>query len=519
MARREPDRPSVAIVGAGFGGIAAGVKLRKAGVDDFVILERSTGIGGVWWDNRYPGAEVDVASHLYSYAFAPHDWTRTHAGQDELQHYLEKVVDDFGLRPHLRLSTAVEEATWSEDDHSWTVRLSTGDSIVCQLLVSAVGFLNEPNYPEWPGLDRFTGPVFHTARWEHEHDLRGKRIAVVGTGSTATQVVPHLAEVAERLYVFQRDPGWVMPKGERGFSDDERTALRRPLNRWKLRLKTLWMLERGVLRGDVYRPGWKINVEREQMCRQYIDAVFAERPDLREAVTPSYPYPGKRPIFASTYYPTLLRDNVELVPRAVASVTENGIVDVDGVEREIDVLVLATGFKAAEYLRRLRVVGRDGRSLHDVWAGDPYAFLGMTVPGFPNFVMMYGPNTNGGEIVSNLERQAEYATRLAKRLRRGDATAIEVKPRWCERYNAWLQKRMQNTSWTTTNTYFVSQSGRIVTQWPYGATLYGALTKVLGPPSETSRRLLDRQGRTASPRFDDAESRGSGPLSSLRSTR
>jgi cation diffusion facilitator CzcD-associated flavoprotein CzcO len=481
--------PRVVIVGAGFGGLAAGVKLRNAGIDTFTIIESSAGVGGTWWDNRYPGVEVDVESHLYSYAFKHHDWTRTHAGQAELQAYLEEVVDEYDLRRNLRLNTFVDEAVWDERTHEWTVRLGSGEELVCHMLISAVGFLNEPRYPDWPGLDDFAGPKFHTARWEPEHDLSGKRVGVVGTGSSAVQVVPEIAKVAEKLYVFQRDPGWIMPKRERDFTPEERAALRRPLNRWKYRLKNLWLLEKGVIGGALYRPGTKVNAAREAMARAYIERELADYPELKEAVTPKYPYPGKRPVFASTFYPALKRPNVELVPRAVEKVTERGLVDVDGVEREIDVLVLCTGFHAAEYLPRLRVVGRDGIELHDFWKGEPFAFLGMTVPGYPNFVIMYGPNTNGGEIVSNLERQAEYAVRMVQRLRYEDVTAIEVRPSVCRWYNEWLQRKMIGTSWTTTHTYFVSATGRVVTQWPYGAAIYGLFTKLFGRIAETTRRL------------------------------
>lgn len=483
--------PTVVIVGAGLGGIAAGVKLTKAGIDTFTILERSAGIGGVWWDNRYPGAEVDVASHLYSYSFFRRDWSRTHARRDELHEYLEDVVDKFDLRQQIRLGTTVDEATWDDSTHTWSVRLDSGETLTCHILISAVGFLNHPNRPSWPGLEGFAGPSFHTSEWEHEHELEGKRIAVVGTGSTAAQVVPELAKTAKQIYLFQRDPGWVMPKGERDFTEDERSELGKWYQHWKLRLSILLLLEKGVLRGDVYRPGTKRNLAREEMCRNYIDATFADRPDLRDAVTPSYHYPGKRPIISTGYYPSLLCDNVELVPHAVTSVTEKGVIAADGIERQVDVLVLSTGYQAANYLPRLRVVGRDGKSLHDVWAGEPYAFLGLTVPGFPNFFMIYGPNTNGGEIVSNTERQAEYAARVAKRLRRGRVTSVEVKRSWCQRYNSWLQGRMQNTSWSETHNYFTSASGRIVTQWPYGATLYGVMTKLLGRASEKARALDD----------------------------
>jgi cation diffusion facilitator CzcD-associated flavoprotein CzcO len=477
----------VVIVGGGCGGIAAGVKLKQAGIHSFTIVEKSDGIGGTWWDNTYPGAEVDVVSHLYSYSFKRNDWTRTHARRDELQRYLEETVDEYGLRPNFRLGTKVEHAVWDEDSRRYTVRLADGEELTCNILISAVGLLNHPNYPDWPGLDDFEGVKFHTSQWEHQHDLTGKRVAVVGTGSTAVQLVPEIAPIVKQLYLFQREPGWIVPKGERDFTAEERATLRQPLHRRIERIKKFGLLEKNLWAGAIYRPGTKVNAMREQQCRDYIEREFADLPDLRAAVTPTYPYPGKRPIFHSTFYAALKRDNVELVPRAVASVTPTGIVDVDGVEREIDVLVIAIGFKAAEYLPDLEVTGVGGRTIHEVWDTEPYAFLGITVPGFPNFFMLYGPNTNGGEIVFFLERQSEYAVRVAKRIRRGRVSAVEVRKSWTDVYNRWLQSRMKGTSWVVSRNYFTAPSGRIVTQWPYGALLYGLLTKVLGPPSEKAR--------------------------------
>lgn len=481
--------PRVVVVGAGFGGIAAGVKMKQAGIHTFTIYEASDGVGGTWWDNTYPGVEVDVGSHLYSYSFKPYDWSRTHARQDELQRYLEETVDDFGLRPHIRLGTAVDAATWDESRHVWTVRLADGTEDECHVLISAVGFLNVPRYPDWPGLDEFEGPAFHTARWEHEHDLTDKVVAVVGTGSSATQVVPAIQPIVKHLYVFQREPGWVMPKGEREFTEAERRALRNPWRRRRERLRLKWMMERNIWGGDLFRPGTKANEARRQFCLDYIERSFADRPDLKEAVTPTYPYPGKRPIFASTFYPALKQPNVELVPKAVTAVTRTGIVDADGIERRIDVLVMATGFRPTEYLSRLRVVGRDGVSLHDYWQGEPHAYLGITVPGFPNFYMLYGPGTNGGEIVTMLESQSEYAVRAMKRMRRERVTAVEVRPWFEERWNRWLQRQMIGTSWTMSKNYFTAPTGRVVTQWPHGCTVYRALTKALGRVSETTRAL------------------------------
>ncbi len=480
--------PRVVVVGAGFGGIAAGVKLKRAGIDTFTIYESSLGIGGTWWDNTYPGAEVDVGSHLYCFSFKQHDWTRTHAKQAELQKYLEETVDEFGLRPHLQLGVEVESATWDDDRHVWTLRLDDGTVDECHVLVSGVGFLNVPRYPDWPGLEEFQGPKFHTARWEHHHDLAGKVVAVVGVGSSATQIVPAIQPIVARLYVFQREPGWVLPKGEKDFTDDERIAYasrwRRLRERWRLRL----LLEKNLWDGRIWRPGTKANRAREQLCRDYIARKFADRPDLREAVTPKYPYPGKRPVLASTFYSALKKPNVELVPRAVASVTPTGIVDAEGVERAVDVIVMATGFKPADYLARLRVVGRDGRTLQEHWAGEPRAYLGITVPGFPNFYMLYGPGTNGGDIVSMLESQAEYAVRAVKRMRRERVTAIEVRPSFEARWYGWLQSKMDGTSWTVSNNYFKSPTGKVVTQWPYGNSQYVLMSKLLGRVSETTRR-------------------------------
>jgi cation diffusion facilitator CzcD-associated flavoprotein CzcO len=479
--------PEVAVVGSGFAGIAAGVKLRKAGIESFTIYEKALDVGGTWRDNTYPGCEVDTSSSLYAYSFTKPSWSRTHARQADLRKYLESVVDDFGLRPHIRTGVAVDRAVWDESAQAYTLQLDDGTTATCHVLISAVGFLNVPKMPDWPGLESFRGPAFHTARWEHEHDLTGRRVAVVGTGSSAIQLVPEVAKVAGRVLLFQREPGWILPKGERDYTPEEMEALRRPLQWRRERLRQLRRIEKNLWRAGAYRPGAKPNAGGERVCRRYIEREFAERPDLREALTPTYPYWGKRVIFASTFYAALKRENVELVPRAVTRVTETGVVDTEGMEHPVDVLVLATGFQPTNYLAHLQVVGRDGRSLRDHWAGEPRAYLGITVPGFPNFFIMYGPGTNGGEIVWMLERQAEYAVRVVRRMTRTGATAVEVKRRWAGAYDRWLQWAVRKTAWTVSRNYFKSGSGKVVTQWPYGPLLYWALTKSLGRWSETAR--------------------------------
>jgi cation diffusion facilitator CzcD-associated flavoprotein CzcO len=318
--------------------------------------------------------------------------------------------------------------------------------------------------------------------------LTGKVVAVVGTGSSATQVAPAIQPMVKQLYVFQREPGWIMPKGERDFTDEERMAFAKPLRRKRERWRLQYMLEKNLWGGRLFRPGSKLNQARERFCVDYIAREFADRPDLREAVTPTHPFGGKRPVFASTFYPALKEPNVELVPRAVDSVTRTGIVDAMGIERAVDAIVMATGFQPTNYLARLPVAGRDGRTLHEHWAGEPRAYLGITVPGFPNFYMLYGPGTNGGELVIMLESQAEYAVRAVKRMIRERVTAIEVRPSFEATWYRWLQSRMKGTSWTMCNNYFRSRTGKIVTQWPSGNIVYRVLTKLLGRISETTER-------------------------------
>jgi cation diffusion facilitator CzcD-associated flavoprotein CzcO len=311
-------------------------------------------------------------------------------------------------------------------------------------------------------------------------------VAVVGSGSTATQVVPAIQPIVKKLYVFQREPGWVSPKFERDLSDEERALFANPWRRAVDRSRLRWLIEKSLWGGAMFRPGTKLHGQRQRACLDYIACEFADRPDLRQGVTPRYPFPGKRPIMATTYYPALKKDNVELVPLAVSRVTPTGIVDADGVERAVDVVVMATGFQAADYLNRLRIVGREGHTLQDRWAGEPRAYLGITVPGFPNFFMLYGPGTNGGELVSMLEAQAEYAVRALRRMGREGLSAIEVRPSFEALWYRWMQSKMKGTSWTMSNNYFKSETGKVVTQWPSGNLVYRVLTKLLGRVSETS---------------------------------
>ena len=474
---RAPIR--VAVIGAGLGGIAAAVKLRRSTSASVVIFEQSAGVGGTWFDNRYPGCEVDVHSHAYSFSFLKYDWPRTHATQAELLAYAEQVVDRFGLRPLLRLNTRVTDLAWEESTKTWRLSTGEGGSEEFDVVVSALGLLSVPRYPEWPGLDTFAGPCFHTSRWE-EHDLAGKSVAVVGTGSTAVQIVPAIAPVAGQVYVFQREPGWVEPKYEHDFSPRQRWVYRRvPLAQ---RLNRAWIFHKGNRRFRGYEVGSRRQQRMREVCERFIAGAVKD-PATRAAVTPDYPWGCKRPILSSTFYPALNRDNVELVPQAVSRVTPGGVVDATGTSRDVDVLILSTGFQPTKFLASLDVKGRDGRSVHDVWRERASAFLGITVPGFPNFFILYGPNTNGGvSVIAQLERQAEVVVRSVRRLERTRRASIDTSPVAARRFVAWVDRRMA-TSASAMNAgchnYYHDPAGHNVTQWPGGHLTYAIATRLI----------------------------------------
>ncbi|WP_203734787.1 flavin-containing monooxygenase [Paractinoplanes durhamensis] len=467
----------VAIIGAGLGGIAAAVKLRRNKNVSYTIFEQSTGVGGTWFDNRYPGCEVDVHSHAYSFSFLTYDWPRTHATQPELLAYAEHVVDHFGLRPHLRLGTRVTDLVWEESTSSYTLSTEHGDTEVFDVVISALGLLSVPRYPSWPGLDTFEGPCFHTSRWE-EHDLTGKTVAVVGTGSTAVQIVPAIAPAAGQVYVYQREPGWVEPKNEHDFTARQRWIFRNvPLAQ---RLNRAWIFHKGNRRFRGYDTGSGRQQRMRALCERFITTTIKD-PITRTAVKPDYPWGCKRPILSSNFYPSLNRDDVELVPHAVYRVTPTGLIDATGTERQVDVLVLSTGFQPTKFLAGIDVKGRDGRGIHDVWRERASAFMGITVPGFPNFFILYGPNTNGGvSVIAQLERQAEVVAGAVRRLSRGRRRSIDTSPEAARRFVAWVDRKLA-TSASAMNAgchnYYHDPSGHNVTQWPGGHLAYALATR------------------------------------------
>ena len=475
----------VAIIGAGLGGLAAAVKLRQRTTADFVIFEQSAGIGGTWRDNRYPGCEVDIHSHVYSYSFLRYQWPRTHATQPELLAYAEHVAATFGLAAHLRLNTKVTSLTWEEPAARYTLTTGDGERHEFDVVISATGLLSVPRYPDWPGLASFAGPCFHTARWEPDHDLSGKTVAVVGTGSTSAQVVPSIAPRVGQLYVYQREPGWIEPKREREFTRRELWFYRHvPLAQ---RAHRAWLFYQAMRRFKGFDVNGKLQPRLREACLAFIGRSIHD-PATREAVTPRYPWGCKRVVLASTFYDALNRPNVELVPHAVTRVTPAGLVDATGAERQVDVLILSTGFQPTSFLSGIEVKGRDGRGIHDAWQGRPNAFLGVTVAGFPNFFILYGPNTNGGgSIIHQLERQAEVAANAVRRLERGTVfhpavRSIDTRPRAQRRWVAWIDHRLATAASAMDSgchNYYHVAGGANVTQWPGTHLGYAVATRLL----------------------------------------
>jgi cation diffusion facilitator CzcD-associated flavoprotein CzcO len=470
--------PSVAVIGAGFGGMAAAVALKRAGVDDLVIIERSDGVGGTWRSNTYPGAACDVQSHLYSLSFAPNPaWTRTYARQPEILAYLENVADEFDLRRHLRVNTAVHTARWCADDAQWELTASDGAAIRADVVVSAVGLFGEPRAPEINGLADFTGPVVHTARWDDSVPWTGQRVGVIGTGASGVQVIPELADVAASVTVFQRTPPWMVPKDDRRFSTTELERFAAEPATMAAERERIWQefhVNTAIAADDPLVAG------RAGYATAFLEAQVADD-RLRADLTPDYPFRCKRVLLGDAYYRALQRDHVALVSDPITRVTA-GAVETAVSTYDVDAIVLATGFETSHYLSGLDVVGTGGRSLHDEWAGDPRAYLGVAVHGYPNFFMLYGPNTNqgGNSIVYILEAAAELVVDAVRVLAR-EGGSLEVTAEAEAEFNKRIDAELERSIWTLCDSYFRSSSGRIVTQWPYTELEYQRRTSAMRP--------------------------------------
>ncbi len=463
-----PARTSVLVVGTGFAGLGTAVRLRETGRLDFVVIERGHDVGGTWRDNRYPGCACDVPSHLYSFSFAPNpDWTRAFSPQPEIEAYLQRVARERGVLPHVRFGTELLSARWDEADLTWTVETNRG-TVVADVLVLGSGGLSEPKVPSLPGLETFRGTTFHSATWDHEHDLTGERVAVVGTGASAIQFVPHVQQRAGHLTLFQRTAPWVMPRRDRAISKAQRALYKAVPAAQKLNRGGLYVGRESWLLGFTVQPALMRVAERialRLLAQQVSD------PALRATLTPSYRLGCKRVLLSNDYYPALAQPNVDVVAGGIVEVRERSVVDSNGDEHEVDTIVFGTGFQVSDPPIAGRITGCDGRTLKQVWADTGMtAFHGTTVAGFPNLFFLVGPNTGLGHtsIVYMIESQIAYLLAALDVMQAAGIRAVVPRREQQDAWNTAVQEDLQGTVWNSggCSSWYLDASGRNTTLWP-----------------------------------------------------
>ena len=461
------QRVGVAIVGTGFAGLGTAIRLKQAGFDDFVVLERADDVGGTWRDNSYPGCQCDVPSNLYSFSFAPNpNWTNTFPLQPEIWDYLRDCATRFGVMPHIRFGHEVLNARWDEASAQWLVHSSHGD-LATRFLVLGQGPLSDPALPDIRGLDTFQGTVFHSARWRHDHDLTGERVAVVGTGASAIQFIPEIQPKLRALQLYQRTPPWVMPHPKRPVSAAERWLYRNVPAVQRLLRGTIYMTRESFVL--VFTGHSRMTRIAEGLSLRHLRQQVPD-PGLRRRLTPDYHIGCKRILISNDYYPAITKPNVEVITDRIREMRPHSIVAADGTERVVDTIIFGTGFHVTDSLMAQRVCGKDQRLLAEVWGGSPQAYRGTTVAGFPNMFMLAGPNTGLGHtsLVFMIESQIAYVVDALRTLGRQGAGVFDVRPAAQERYNEAVQQGLRNTVWNTGGcaSWYLDANGRNSALWP-----------------------------------------------------
>jgi len=477
-----PDFPIV-IIGSGFAGIGMAIQLKKAGIYSFTMFERAGEIGGTWRDNTYPGAACDVPSHVYSFSFEPNaNWERRYAESKEIQAYLLRCVEKYKLRPHLRLNTGIADASFDADTGLWTLTTSAGERVTARVVVSGVGGLVDPAPPNIKGLDTFAGELFHTARWNHDYDLTGKRVAVIGTGASAVQAVPAIAPKVGKLSVFQRSPAWVVPKRDRAISARAQRRFQRfP---WVMRILRTLLYGFSELMGPIiFLNAPRLSKIGERMSERHLQASVSD-PALRAKLRPDFQFGCKRMLISDDYWSTMERDNVELVTDAITEIRPGSVVTADGREHEVDAIVLATGFALGLATAPFPVTGLDALTLDEAWRGGAVAYKGVSVAGFPNYFIMMGPNTGPGHtsVLVFTESQINYIVQAVQQMITGKIKHMSVKQDVQDRYNAGLQDRMKHMVWSTgCSSWYLNDDGSNHALFPGLASEYCARTRTFKP--------------------------------------
>ncbi|MGA4727781.1 flavin-containing monooxygenase [Micromonospora taraxaci] len=491
----------VAIIGAGFGGLGAAIRLQRTGFTDFVVFDRGDEVGGTWRDNTYPGCACDVPSHLYSFSFAPNPrWSNTFSSQPEIWDYLRDCVDRFGIRPKLRLRHEVHEARWDDHRQRWLLRTSGGDH-TARVLICAAGPLSDPAIPDLPGVDEFAGTVFHSARWRHDHDLTGRRVAVIGTGASAVQLVPQIQPLVEKLTLFQRTPAWIMPRRSRRISRAEQAAFRAVPGAQRAVRAGLYLVREGMGLGFLHPT---VNRFASRLSLRTLRRQVAD-PHLRDKLTPRYAMGCKRVLISNDYWPSLAQPNVDVVTAGIDRIVPDGLVTADGVHHLADTVIFGTGFHVTDSPVVRRIQGRGGRTLGEAWTPSMHAYRGTTINGFPNLFFLLGPNTGLGHtsVVLMIEAQLRLVVAALRHMRTTDIQAIEptaeAQRRWTER----IDQKMAGTVWETgCESWYLDSTGRNTTIWPGFATSFRVRLRRFRPadyqvvaagttPNETEREHAD----------------------------